>query len=99
MADTATDALPSWTSLRRQRLAGIALMCAALMCFSCLDATAKWVNRSVDPLVTVWARYMSAFLLTAVVLNPWTQPRLLGMDEHRASAHDGYRLNRSARRA
>jgi lactate dehydrogenase-like 2-hydroxyacid dehydrogenase/drug/metabolite transporter (DMT)-like permease len=77
MADTATDALPSWTTLRRQRLAGIALMCAALMCFSCLDATAKWVNRSVDPLVTVWARYMSAFLLTAVVLNPWTQPRLL----------------------
>ena len=26
----------------------------------CLDATAKWVNRSVDPMVTVWARYMSA---------------------------------------
>ena len=37
---------------------GIALMCAALFCFSCLDATAKWVNRSVDPMVTVWARYM-----------------------------------------
>ena len=43
---------------------GIALMCAALFCFSCLDATAKWVNRSVDPLVTVWARYMAAALLT-----------------------------------
>ena len=44
-------------------------MCAALLCFSCLDATAKWVNRSVDPMVTVWARYMSA-LLTFMVINP-----------------------------
>jgi drug/metabolite transporter (DMT)-like permease len=76
MADTTTSNLPSWAS-RRQRLTGIALMCGALICFSCLDATAKWVNRSVDPLVTVWARYMSAFLLTGIVINPWTQPRLL----------------------
>lgn len=49
-------------------------MCAALLCFSCLDATAKWVNRSVDPLVTVWARYVSAALLTFIVINPWTKP-------------------------
>ncbi|MCB5177338.1 DMT family transporter [Microvirga lenta] len=77
MADTTTHPLLTRSSLRRQRLIGIALMCGALICFSCLDATAKWVNRSVDPLVTVWARYMSAFLLTAAVLNPWTQPGLL----------------------
>jgi len=63
--------------LRRERLIGIALMCGALLCFSGLDATAKWVNRSVDPLVTVWARYLSAVALTSLVINPWTQPDLL----------------------
>ena len=52
-------------------------MCAALLCFSCLDATAKWVNRSVDPMVTVWARYMSAVCLTFLVINPRTQPGAL----------------------
>lgn len=52
-------------------------MCAALACFSCLDATVKWVNRSVDPLVTVWARYMSATVLTLVFINPWTTPGFL----------------------
>jgi hypothetical protein len=56
---------------------GIGLMCAALFCFSCLDATAKWVNQSVDPMVTVWARYMSAALLTFMVINPRTQPGAL----------------------
>ena len=52
-------------------------MCAALFCFSCLDATAKWVNRSVDPMVTVWARYMAAALLTFMVINPRTKPGVL----------------------
>jgi drug/metabolite transporter (DMT)-like permease len=52
-------------------------MCAALICFSCLDATAKWVNRSVDPMVTVWARYVSAALLTFIVINPRTKPGAL----------------------
>jgi drug/metabolite transporter (DMT)-like permease len=58
-------------------MVGIGLMCAALFCFSCLDATAKWVNQSVDPMVTVWARYMSAAVLTFMVINPKTQPGAL----------------------
>jgi drug/metabolite transporter (DMT)-like permease len=74
MADTAISPSHTSTARHRQRLTGIALMCAALICFSCLDATAKWVNRSVDPLVTVWARYISAALLTFIVINPWTKP-------------------------
>jgi drug/metabolite transporter (DMT)-like permease len=74
MADTASSSLPKPLSQPRNRLIGIALMCGALLCFSCLDATAKWVNRSVDPMVTVWARYMSAALLTFLVINPRTQP-------------------------
>ncbi|MBM6582651.1 DMT family transporter [Microvirga sp. BT689] len=77
MADTVSPSLPKPLSQRRNRLIGIALMCGALLCFSCLDATAKWVNRSVDPMVTVWARYMSAALLTFLVINPRTQPGAL----------------------
>ena len=53
MADTISSPLPAQVSHRHNRLIGIALMCAALICFSCLDATAKWVNRSVDPMVAV----------------------------------------------
>jgi drug/metabolite transporter (DMT)-like permease len=77
MADTATVPHPASSSLHRQRLTGIALMCGALLCFSCLDATAKWVNRSVDPLVTVWARYVSGVLLTSFAINAWTHPGFL----------------------
>jgi drug/metabolite transporter (DMT)-like permease len=74
MADTATAPLSARASRQRGRLIGIALMCLALLCFSGLDATAKWVNRSVDPLVTVWARYVSAAGLTFIFINPWTKP-------------------------
>ena len=74
MADTATAPLSARASRQRSRLIGIGLMCLALLCFSGLDATAKWVNRSVDPLVTVWARYVSAAALTFIFINPWTKP-------------------------
>lgn len=61
----------------RQRLIGIALMLGAVACFACLDASAKWVNRTLDPLQTVAIRYLGSFLLTAVVLNPWTRAGIL----------------------
>jgi drug/metabolite transporter (DMT)-like permease len=77
MADIVSTSLPKPISQRRNRLIGIALMCGALFCFSCLDATAKWLNQSVDPMVTVWARYMSAALLTFLIINPRTHPGAL----------------------
>ena len=40
---------------RRDRLVGIALMCGAVVCFSGIDVCAKWLNRSLDPLMTTWA--------------------------------------------
>jgi drug/metabolite transporter (DMT)-like permease len=64
-------------SERRQRLLGIGLMCAALLCFSCLDATAKWLNRSVDPMLTVWWRYAASVILVSFLINPWTEPGML----------------------
>jgi drug/metabolite transporter (DMT)-like permease len=62
---------------RRERLVGIALMAGALLCFSGLDATAKWLNRSIDPMMTVWARYVGSVLIVSLAINPWTTPRLL----------------------
>ncbi len=52
---------------RRQRLTGIALMCGAVACFACLDATAKYLNHHMDTLQVVWARYTSAFILALVI--------------------------------
>jgi drug/metabolite transporter (DMT)-like permease len=62
---------------RRQRLTGIALMCAAVALFACLDTTAKYLNTRMDSLEIAWARYTSAFVLTFIVSNPLTQPDLL----------------------
>ncbi|HYF53581.1 MAG TPA: DMT family transporter [Salinarimonas sp.] len=68
------DAPPGGDRERRRRLVGIALMCCALICFACLDASAKWVNRYVDPLQTVWARYAVSVALVALFVNPVTSP-------------------------
>jgi drug/metabolite transporter (DMT)-like permease len=56
------------------RVIGIALMCAALLCFSFLDATAKWLTPRIGMLETTWVRYMSSFALVSLFLNPWMQP-------------------------
>lgn len=62
---------------RRLRLIGIVLMCGAVACFACLDATAKYLGRHVGVLEVVWARYASAFVLAFIVSNPITRPGLL----------------------
>lgn len=59
---------------RRQRFVAILLMCSALVCFSALDATAKWLNHVVDPLLVVWARYVSSVALVSLFVNPWSTP-------------------------
>jgi drug/metabolite transporter (DMT)-like permease len=59
---------------RRRRLIGIALMCGALFSFACLDATAKWLNRSLDPVLTIWVRYIGSVAFVALFVNPWTAP-------------------------
>ncbi len=61
---------------RRQRLIGIALMCAAVASFSCLDATGKYLNHHMDTAQVVWARYFFAFALTLTFVNPFNRPGL-----------------------
>ncbi len=56
------------------RLKGIGLYCLALMCFTALDTSAKWLGQSMSPLLAVWFRYIVSIVLVLAVLNPWTRP-------------------------
>lgn len=58
----------------RARLKGIGLMCGALACFACLDALAKWLGTSMDPMQVVWTRYCSAFVMVLIIFNPLRNP-------------------------
>ena len=68
--------LPSTTD-RRARLTGIGLICLALVCFTCLDTTVKWLSADLSTVQIVWARFTGHFLLSFLVVNPWTAPGLL----------------------
>ena len=52
-------------------------MCAAVVAFACLDATAKYLNGYMDTLQVVWARYTGGFVLAFLVSNPWSRPGLM----------------------
>lgn len=58
----------------RVRLTGIGLMCAALVLFSAMDVTVKWLGSSVNLMEIMWARYLGHFLLTCLFVNPWMTP-------------------------
>jgi drug/metabolite transporter (DMT)-like permease len=69
--------LSSAEQAQRDRLTGIALMCGALFLFAGNDATAKFLNGAMDSLQVVWARYMSAFALSIIIMNPLRSPRVM----------------------
>lgn len=73
MTERPSPAVKADTS--RNRFVGIALMCGAVLCFSFLDGTAKWLNQSIPSLQTVWARYAANVLIVCAILNPVTSPR------------------------
>ena len=62
---------------QRRRLVGIALMLGAVACFACLDASAKWINRTTDPLQTAAVRYLGSFVLVSLFFNPWSRAGIL----------------------
>jgi drug/metabolite transporter (DMT)-like permease len=70
------DHEPGLEQARKNRLVAIALICGAFACFACLDATAKWLNPKVGPVVATWARYVSSFFFVSLILNPWTHANL-----------------------
>jgi drug/metabolite transporter (DMT)-like permease len=77
-----TDSPPQKTEAdaareRRQRLKGIALMCGAVAGFSCIDASAKFLNHHMDIVQIVWARYAFAFVFSLFISNPFARPALM----------------------
>ncbi|QEL25580.1 DMT family transporter [Bosea sp. F3-2] len=71
--------LPSEASSEagRARLAAIGLMGVAVLLFSMLDASAKWLGQSMNPLQVVFARYAGSMILVLALINPWTHPGVL----------------------
>jgi drug/metabolite transporter (DMT)-like permease len=65
---TPTEVLPS------RRLLAIGLMSAALLCFACLDACAKWLTPQIGAVPTIWIRYAGSVLLVFLFVNPWRTP-------------------------
>ena len=56
------------------RSVGIGLMCAGVVCFALCDTGAKWLNGTLDPLMTAWARYAFNVLVVSAFLNPISVP-------------------------
>jgi drug/metabolite transporter (DMT)-like permease len=61
----------------RDRLTGIALMCGAVVLFACNDAAAKYLNTHMHTVQVVWARYMAAFALAIILLDPTGNPQVM----------------------
>jgi drug/metabolite transporter (DMT)-like permease len=61
----------------RARRRGILMACGALLCFSCLDTTAKWLGHSLPVWQVIWARYAMASLFALMFVNPLTTPGVL----------------------
>jgi drug/metabolite transporter (DMT)-like permease len=62
---------------RKDRLTGIALMCAAVVLFACNDAAAKYLNGFMPTVQVVWARYIAAFVLALFMSNPIGRPQIM----------------------
>ena len=59
------------------RVLAIALMCGAMLCFTGLDTSSKWLGPRLPALQIVWARYLSATLIAVAVARPWAHPAAL----------------------
>jgi drug/metabolite transporter (DMT)-like permease len=68
---------PAFASGPQDTLRGIMFMCSALLCFSLLDATGKWLTPQIGALEVTWIRYTLSVVFVSLVLNPWTVPGLL----------------------
>jgi drug/metabolite transporter (DMT)-like permease len=54
---------------RRGRVKGIALMCAANVCFATADTTGKFLVQHMSSVQVTWARFIGAFLVSLIICN------------------------------
>jgi len=64
-------------SAQGQALTGILILLGAVACFSCMDASAKWLARELPPLEIAGLRYLVSLLIVSCFLNPVRSPDLL----------------------
>ena len=78
-ASTASLNLDANPAAGAERLKAIALMCAAVTLFSCLDSTAKYIvtHYNIPTAQVIWMRFAGQFILMALILGPATLPGLL----------------------
>ncbi len=64
-------------SPRDMRMVAVLLMCAATVCFSGIDSSAKWLGVRLPEVEIVWARYVGAALFSLMVARPLSRPAVL----------------------
>ncbi len=62
---------------RRLRIVAIALMCGAMLLFTGLDTSSKWLGLRLPISEIVWARYMGATVFALLAARPWSRPAVL----------------------
>jgi drug/metabolite transporter (DMT)-like permease len=67
-------ALSDSEAARRLRSTAIGLMISALLVFSLLDTTAKYLSSGEHPMQVAWLRYLFHVVFISILLNPWTTP-------------------------
>ena len=76
----------------RGRRTGIALMVGATLCFSLLDACAKWLVQGLPVIQVVWARFALHVLLMVLLLAPRHGRALVRMKSPKLQALRGLML-------
>ncbi|MFT3870513.1 MAG: DMT family transporter [Nibricoccus sp.] len=65
------------TTQASRPLTGILILMGAIVCFCCMDASAKWLARHINPLQTSGMRYLVTLVVVGFFLNPKTKPGIL----------------------
>lgn len=58
-------------------VAGILILLAAIVCFACMDASAKWLGRELGAVQIAGVRYLVSLVVVLAFLNPRTKPGVL----------------------
>ncbi|MBO6757979.1 MAG: DMT family transporter [Roseibium sp.] len=76
-AQSEDDAKPGNSIGAATPLAGVGLIVLACLCFSILDATAKYLGAYLPTLQIVWIRFVTHVLLALVLFQIWKTPKAL----------------------
>ena len=77
LSEAEKDRIRAAAEDRRMRIVAIALMCGAMVCFTGLDTSTKWLGLRLPLSEIVWARYMGATVIALITARPWSRPAVL----------------------